>query len=144
MAAIDLPDINVWIALRAPDHEHRTRAERYWRQEAAPRLAFCTVTMVGLVRVSCSAPLFAGQPLDPETAWAAVQGWMAFNEVVTMREPDGCLAKLDSLVTSGYVTRRTWTDSYLTAFAMSSGLRLVSFDADFRRCPDLDLLHLSP
>lgn len=144
MAAIDLPDVNVWIALSAPDHEHRARAERYWRQEAAPHLAFCTVTMLGLVRVCCNAPIFGGHPLAPATAWAIVQSWMALSEVIYLREPDGCLAALNGLVTADLVARRTWTDSYLTAYATSSGVRLVSFDADFERYPDLDILHLTP
>jgi len=52
-------------------------------------------------------------------------------------------AVLDGLVSSGMVVRRTWTDSYLAALAASSGLRLVTFDADFLGYADLDLLHLA-
>jgi predicted nucleic acid-binding protein len=37
-----------------------------------------------------------------------------------------------------------WTDAYLAAFAITSGSRLVSFDADFARFPGLHFLHLKP
>jgi len=42
----------------------RGAAERYWREEAAERIAFNTVTMLGLVRVLSSAPIMAGRPLE--------------------------------------------------------------------------------
>ncbi|MBM3495426.1 MAG: hypothetical protein FJX72_14055 [Armatimonadetes bacterium] len=64
MGAIDLPDVKVWIALSVPGHEHRDRAEAYWRAEAAPQQAFCTVTMLGLVRVCSNARLFDGAALS--------------------------------------------------------------------------------
>ena len=38
---------------------------------------------------------------------------------------------------------RLWTDAYLAAFAITTGCRLVSFDADFQRFPALLLLHLN-
>ena len=56
----------------------------------------------------------------------------------------GDRSALDRLLTDGLVTPRTWTDSYLAAFAMTEGARLISFDTDFQRYPDLDLLPLEP
>lgn len=144
MASTDLPDINVWIALSAPDHEHRARADRYWHEEAAPRLAITTVTMLGIARVCSAAPIFAGHALTPGAAWGAIQGWLGYSQVAYLYEPEGCRNRLDALVSAGLVTHRTWTDAYLAAFAMAAGLRLVSFDSDFRRFPDLYLLHLTP
>ena len=35
LAAIDLPEVNVCIALSAPDHVHRAKAEQYWKEEAS-------------------------------------------------------------------------------------------------------------
>ena len=140
---IDLPDINVWIAMSSPDHTHRTRAERYWRQESAPRVAFCAVTMLGLVRVCSNAPIFDGQRISPVDAWAAFRLWMDLSEVDYLPDPPGCRDALDRLVSSGSVSRHAWTDAYLAAFAITAGTRVVSFDDDFRRFPGLDFLHLS-
>ncbi|NDD70110.1 MAG: VapC toxin family PIN domain ribonuclease, partial [Synechococcaceae bacterium WB9_4xC_028] len=39
---IDLPDLNVWLALTTPDHVHHKRAVRYWEQDAAEQILFCT------------------------------------------------------------------------------------------------------
>jgi toxin-antitoxin system PIN domain toxin len=144
LAAIDLPDVNVWIALSAPDHEHRVRAERYWTDEAAPRLAFCTVTMLGLVRICSNAPLFSGAPLGPADAWAILQGWMGFDEIVYLSEPDECRLELGRMLAAGTVVRRAWTDAYLAAFAITAGARIISFDTDFHQFPGLDFLQLTP
>ena len=35
-----------------------------------------------------------------------------------------------------------WTDSYLAALAYFRGCRIISFDSDFNRFPDLTFLHL--
>jgi hypothetical protein len=49
---------------------------------------------------------------------------------------------LASLTTDPDLPHRLWTDAYLAAFAISTGNRLISFDTDFMRFPNLDLLIL--
>ena len=129
--------------MTAPDHIHRERAQEYWQEEANPAVAFNAVTMLGLVRICSNAPIFAGERIQPEAAWGILQNWMQMAEVSYLPEPSECRETLDELVTAGLVIRRTWTDSYLAAFAMSGDLRLISFDDDFARFPDLDFLHLT-
>ena len=75
-------------------------------------------------------------------AWRRYQSWREDQAVVLMEEPRGVEAHLDDLVERGLVVRKTWTDAYLAAFAISAELRLVSFDSDFERFPGLDLLRL--
>ena len=48
---VDLPDLNVWLALAWPDHSHHHQALHYWEQQAAEQVLFCTVTALGLVRL---------------------------------------------------------------------------------------------
>ncbi len=143
MASTDLPDINVWLALSAPGHPMRQAAERYWREQAAERVALNTVTMLGLVRILTAAPVVGGEAIAPHDAWSVLRGWMGLSQVVYLYEPGGCRMRLDDLVSDQRVTPRGWTDAYLAAFAMAAGLRVVSFDADFGRYPALDLLHLA-
>jgi uncharacterized protein len=144
VAIIDLPDVNVWIAMSAPSHVHRVKAERYWRDEAAGQVAFNAVTMLGLVRICCNAPIFDGSTLTPEEAWNIFQGWMAQEGVTFLGDPAGCRTLLDRLVAAGTVSSRNWTDAYLASFALSGGIRLVSFDSDFQQFPGLSFLHLHP
>ena len=42
------------------------------------------------------------------------------------------------------MTSKNSTDAYLAAFALSAGLRLVTFDQGFALFPGLDLLLLKP
>lgn len=143
MTLVDLPDVNVWIALSAPGHVMRPLAEAYWHKEAAPRVAFSAVTMLGLVRVITNAPLFGGHAVAPSDAWGVLQGWLAMEQVTYVHEPEGCRAAVDRIVAEGLVTARTWTDAYLAAFAEAAGARLVSMDGDMLRYPGLNLLHLT-
>lgn len=142
LASIDLPDINVWLALSAPDHPHRDLAERYWREQASSRIAFNTVTMLGLVRISSNAAVLGGQPLTPADAWNVYLGWREMAEVTYVPEPKTCGVVLNRWVSSDAVTPRTWTDAYLAAFAVAGGCRLVTLDRDFRRFQGLDVLLL--
>ena len=54
---VDLPDLNVWLALACPDHSHHHQALHYWEQQAAEQVLFCTVTALGLVRLVCQPKL---------------------------------------------------------------------------------------
>jgi hypothetical protein len=47
--AIDLPDLNVWLA--SADHSHYQQAVHYWEKQAAEQVLFCIVTALGLVRL---------------------------------------------------------------------------------------------
>lgn len=121
----------------------RSAAERYWREEAAERVAFSTVTMLGLVRVLTCAPIMGGRPVEPADAWSVLQTWLTTGPVVRLHEPEGCRARLTEMATAGLVTGRSWTDAYLAAFAIAARVRLVTFDAGFTCFSGLDLLQLA-
>jgi uncharacterized protein len=98
--------------------------------------------MLGLVRVSTNAAIMGGQPLEVAEAWNVYLSWRKLPEVTQVNEPRACTIELHRLVSAGHVTQRTWTDAYLAAFAIAGGCRLVSFDRDFVRFPNVDLLLL--
>jgi predicted nucleic acid-binding protein len=54
--APDLPDLNVWLALAWPGHPHHSRAAAYWEQMASSQVLFCTVTVLGLLRLLSPIP----------------------------------------------------------------------------------------
>jgi uncharacterized protein len=62
--AIDLPDINVWLAFSVADHVHHQRARLYWYEESGDQLAFCRVTALGFLRLSTNPMAMSGQPFD--------------------------------------------------------------------------------
>ena len=86
MPARDLPDLNVWLALTDPDHQHHERAQRYWEAEAAPQLACCRITMLGLLRLLTHSKVMHGSPFTPEEAWLAYSSFLALPEVAFLSE----------------------------------------------------------
>jgi len=140
---IDLLDVNVWLALSASEHPNYDSARAYWGNTAAERLAFCRITMLGLLRLMTNVTVMGGVPLSVSEAWTAYAAWRAMPEVAVAREPEGCEALLAGWAGRDESSGRQWTDAYLAAFARSGGMRLVSFDRDFEQFDDLDLLLLT-
>jgi len=67
----DLLDVNVRLALVDVDHVHHERARRYWHEESRPRVGFCRVSMLGLLRLAINPTLMRGQAFTPNEAWWA-------------------------------------------------------------------------
>lgn len=142
IAQVDLPDLNVWLALAAPGHGHHNQAVRYWESQAAQQVLFCDVTALGLVRlvsqpkvmgaatktVAEASELLTSLCAQPGVALAATQsnGWDLFHGLLRQRD----------------LPARLCIDAYLAALAMANGWRLVSFDRDFARFEGLQWLHL--
>lgn len=142
MPDIDLPDLNVWLALTDEDHQHHRRARQYWESEGAPRLAFCRVTMLGLLRLATNAKVMHNRPFTPAEAWKIYRDFIALPEVIFLAESTDLEAQLAAYSEAPAFPTSRWTDAYLAAFAHCTGSRLVSFDADFHIFPALDFLHL--
>ena len=74
MSAIaDLPDLNVWLALASPAHQHHSSAVSYWEEQAAQQVLFCTVTALGLVRLVMQPKVMLHwQQLKPQLCWRSL------------------------------------------------------------------------
>ena len=138
----DLLDVNVWLALSDPDHTHHGVARDYWLEQDAPEVAFCRVSMMGFLRLSTHPKVLSKTPSMGE-AWNLYQQYLANPHVVFLGEPPDFEACLKRLTSSSSFVHRLWTDAYLAAFAVASGCRLVSFDADFQTFDSLNFRHLT-
>jgi len=143
MPATDLPDINVWLALTFEDHPHHLRARQYWEEEGASQLAFCRVTMLGLLRLATNAKVMQNHPFQPAEAWQIYHSFVSLPEVLFIAEPTDIEIQFAEYSEAANFPASRWTDAYLASFARIIGCRIVSFDADFRGFPGLDFLHLS-
>ena len=142
MPEIDLPDINAWLALACEDHQHHTRARHYWEQEGAPHLAFCRVTMLGLLRLATNTIVMQNRPFTPSEAWKIYRVFIALPEVIFLGEALDIEIQFAAYSEARNFPANRWTDAYLAAFAHGAGCRLVSFDADFQSFAELEFLHL--
>jgi len=141
---VDLLDVNVWLANGLPDHPFHPAARRYWEHEAAPRIVFCRITCLGLLRLLTTPAAMQGTPFTVPQAWAAFRSVRVLSEVGFAPEPEGTESLLETWALAGGFGWRHWTDAYLAAFARAGGYRMVSFDGDFSRFPGLSFLHLRP
>ena len=138
----DLPDVNVWLALLNSQHPHHRAAKTYWDSAAGQRIAFCRITMLGLLRLSTNKTVMGGTPYTTAQAWQAYKTVTDLPEVNFAAEPAGievAMQKLTHLPKSG---TPDWTDAYLAAYASLAGLRMVSFDRGFKQYGGLTLLSL--
>jgi len=142
MPDIDLPDINVWLALACEDHQHHRRARQYWESEGALRLLFCRVTMLGLLRLATNARVMQNRPFTPAEAWKIYRDFIALPEVSFLGETTEIEVEFAAYSEAADFPARRWTDAYLAAFAHATGCRLVSFDASFNAFAGLEFLHL--
>lgn len=141
--AADLPDVNVWLALAVREHVYHEAASRYWSESAAARVHLCRVTMLGMLRLLTRPRVMGQGALDLASAMALHARFAALPEVDLRPEPAETAKVLLRLVDAA-LPGRLLSDAYLAAFAMAGGLRLVTFDRDFRRFDGLNLLQLSP
>ena len=140
--AVDLPDLNVWLALAYPQHSHHHEAVHYWEQQAAEQVLFCTVTALGLVRLVCQPKVMGAAVKTPKEASALLEACCQQPGVsMASTEPQGW-DLFHQFLRSGEVPARLCTDAYLAAIAMANGWRLVTFDRDFERFEGLVRLTL--
>lgn len=139
---VDLPDLNVWLALAWPDHSHHHQALHYWEQQAAEQVLFCTVTALGLVRLVCQ-PKLMGAAVKTAAEASALLAAFCQQPGVSMGSAEHAGWEVfHQLLNSGELPPRLCTDAYLAALAIANGWRLVSFDRDFERFGGLERLAL--
>ena len=139
----NLPGVNVWLALVEENHVHHRAAQEYWQNQASPTVAFCRVSMLGVLRLSTH-PRVLSRPLTSTEAWDVYQKYLGEPDVCLLPEPATLDAAFRSLSSARAFAHHHWTDAYIAAFAISANCRVVSFNANFERFNSIDFLHLNP
>ena len=139
---VDLPDLNVWLALACPDHSHHRQALHYWEQQAAEQVLFCTVTALGLLRLVGQPKLMGAAVKTSGEASALLEAFCQQPGVSMASAELNVWDVFHQLLRSTELPARLCTDAYLAAVAMANGWRLVSFDRDFERFEGLERLAL--
>jgi uncharacterized protein len=99
--------------------------------------------MIGFLRLTTSSKVVVNPKTNTE-AWAIYQELRALPNIQLLDEPGHLEFSFLNLTIQQKLSHRMWTDAYLAAFAIAGCYRLVSFDSDFARFPNLNFLHLKP
>ncbi len=141
---ISLPDVNVWLALVAEGHVHHLTAHSWFDTQLAASAAFCRLTQIALFRLLTNPHVMGGAPRTTVEAWDIFLQLRGDRRVVFASDLEQVDAVWRELMTQSGIGPSSWTDAYLAAFAQTRSYLLVSFDAGFKRWPDLRLTLLSP
>ncbi len=122
-----IPDINVWLALAAPEHPHSKLAEQWWRQHEGP-IAFARLSQLGLLRLVTTAAAMDGKPLTMDEAWRVYDRFYDDDRVTFVPEPPEVETRFREKAVGRTVSPKLWADSWMLAIASAAEGLLVTFD----------------
>jgi predicted nucleic acid-binding protein len=97
------------------------------------RVCFCRFTQLSLLRLlTTQAVMGSDEVMTQRQAWNGYDRWLTDGRVAFLDEPRMVDAAFRSISDQKYPNPKTWSDSYLAAFAAVSELQLVTFDRGFQ------------
>ena len=137
-----LLDVNIWVALSVDTHEFHPSAKSWFdEQNETSSLCFCRATQLGYLRLLTTSAVLKGYGYLPYTnsqAWNAYDALLADQRIGFKTEPEGVDEIWQSLAARNTASPKLWMDAYLAAFAIRSGLQLVTADKAFSQFNGLD------
>jgi len=121
---VNLPDVNVLIALSWCNHIHHTRARRWFADHKNESFATCPITESGFVRLSMN-PNVVGEAVTFENALSALKIYMGLPNHRFWPADGDYISVVKDLPVVGY---RQTTGAYLLGLAIKNRGRLVTFD----------------
>jgi toxin-antitoxin system PIN domain toxin len=123
------PDINVWIALNDDRHVHHSVANQWYRALGEDSLiVFCRQTQLGLFRMLSTPAIMGDEALTLRACWRIFDRWRQTGQVNWANDSNELEPRLRARTTSDSISPKIWMDAYLSAFAETAGLTLVTFD----------------
>jgi toxin-antitoxin system PIN domain toxin len=127
MSSLNFPDINVWLAIAAPEHVHSPIAKGWWEQETGA-IAFCRLTQLGFLRLMTTAAVMDGKPLTMTEAWRVHDRLYDDDRVTFIAEPPEVDKLFREKVSRRTASPKVWADAWLLAVAHAAEGILVTFD----------------
>jgi len=131
-----LVDSSVWLAAVFPRHPHHELAQKELAV-ATPRdpAVFCRATQQSFLRLLTTPQIlraYAVEAMTNRIAWTTFELLRSRPSITLQDEPPGTVALWHQLAALDTASPKVWMDAYLAAFAISSGLPLVTLDRDFQ------------
>jgi toxin-antitoxin system PIN domain toxin len=127
MSSLSFPDINVWLALAAPEHIHAAVARRWWEEESG-NIAFSRFTQLGFLRLMTNAEVMDGKPLSMAAAWRVYDRLYDDERVMFVSEPPEVEKQFRDRTSAQAASPKMWADAWLLAVAQAADGILVTFD----------------
>jgi len=143
-------DTSAWLAAVFERHPFHGIARQSLQQATLNQPAvFCRATQQSVLRLISTAGIartYGEPPLTNRGALMTFDSLQALPQVAWREEPPGVFAQWRTLAALDSASPKVWMDAYLAAFAIASGLRLVTLDRDFKNFvpQGLDLALLNP
>lgn len=129
-------DTSVWLAAIFKQHQFHSIARQALRQATASQSAvFCRATEQSVLRLMSTAGIaksYGEPPLTNRGALQTLDALQALPQTSWQAEPPGIFEKWRQLAGLDSASPKVWMDAYLAAFAIQSGLRMVTIDKDFK------------
>ena len=122
------PDINVWLALASSRHVHREVAKRWFESLEDEEPIFCRLTQMGLLQVLTTEAVMDVDVMTQRQAWSVYDSFVRDSGARFVYEPRTVEDAFRDLSRLGTASPKHWTDSYLAAFALETGVQLITFD----------------
>ncbi len=139
-----LPDVNVLLALAFDAHQHHPLAVRWLDSVGDGEARLCRVTQSGFLRLASNPALFGDEALTLSEAWSCYDRLTEDTRFEFALEPVGLEHYWRRLTLADSYSAKVWTDRYLAAFAITGGLRVVSFDGAFASLSQAQSVVLDP
>lgn len=127
MNSLSFPDINVWLAVAAPEHVHAAIARRWWEEEAGI-IAFSRLTQLGFLRLMTTAAVMDGKPLTITAAWRVYDRLYEDDRLTFVSEPPEVEKRFREKASGRTASPKVWADAWLLALAQAADGVLVTFD----------------
>jgi toxin-antitoxin system PIN domain toxin len=134
-----LVDVNVWLALLVRQHEHHARASHWFDALPASGARLCRFVQLALIRLLANRSLMRDHAIAVSAGWDLVAKLLEDERVEFLPEPPALDDVMPALLRYRAPTAQLVSDSYLAAFAIASGLSLVTLDQGFRQFRGLDV-----
>jgi toxin-antitoxin system PIN domain toxin len=129
MTSSVFPDVNVWLALSSPDHQHFSAAWSWYASLTGETvLIFCRHTQLALLRLLTTQSVMGEGTLTQADSWETYDRWLEAAGAEYAEEPLGLESAFRSLTSPKQASSKEWADAYLAAFAAEAKLTLVTFD----------------
>ena len=132
-----LYDSNVWVALTFDRHPfHQAARSAFLQCGKDSPAAFCRATEQSFLRLASTPALLAAYEcsgLNSRDVIGFLEDFRKLPKVRFAAETSTIGDLWFRLADRQTASPKLWMDAYLAAFAISGGLRFVTFDADFRQ-----------